>query len=261
MQLALCAAALSACTVKEDRSSCPCFLDVDISRADSAYRFKTAVISLTEARLISQEDVPYDDYRVRNYESQVPRTMIRTSVIAGISNALCHGDTLAVREGAQFDPVLAHANLVDCTGKEEALDVARYRKRHCRATFILEGKEAGEEYPYDIRIRANYGGFNIFSLSPVCVPFRHIVLPDNTGDYHAYLPPQGDDAMVVDMISKMDGTLAWQFRLGEELRDRGYDWSKPDLDDISVVLNIVEARFSVEILDWDINRNMENVEF
>ena len=59
-------------------------------------------------------------------------------------------------------------------------------------------------------------------------------------------------------MDKADGFLVARLPLGEIIRNLGYDWSVPDLKDISIVIYLSAANFEIEVTAWD-NSEIINV--
>ena len=63
------------------------------------------------------------------------------------------------------------------------------------------------------------------------------------------MPRQMDNSIVLEVN---DGTSVLKtFALGEYISASGYDWSAPDLGDITVGIDYTRTKLTVSVLGWD----------
>ena len=72
---------------------------------------------------------------------------------------------------------------------------------------------------------------------------------DGSDTFFVNLPRQWDDSLLmkVDTGDKVVKT----FPLGQYIRESGYDWNTPDLEDITIDLDIAVTHLSVVIQGWE----------
>lgn len=238
------AALLSSCSVKEERSGCPCLLKLDFDEVIDNGRYEEAMTTLSPSLKSAGERTPLriGSYKGIGYEVGVPRRLISVSAVCGAGQELFDGD--AVMAGDV--PVMAFAASADCRSDTETVRV-RLHKQYCRVTVQPEGFASSSEYPFRVRINASTGALDIFDLSPCGSPWTGMLDDDLTVD----VPRQRPDALLtLDMLSDSSETV-FSIDLSAKLEAAGYDWTDEDLADISVKVDFVRMTCSVAVLPWD----------
>ena len=121
--LIIMAAALTlaaSCSIKEDRSPCPCWLSIDLSRCSQN---SVTVAAWGEDEIFSERVAVQDYQEADSYEKTVPKGYVYTSVITGEREMKRSGARLIIPTGHDADSVYAHASTVECFG-EFAQDTA-----------------------------------------------------------------------------------------------------------------------------------------
>ena len=87
------------------------------------------------------------------------------------------------------------------------------------------------------------------SAGPLAGAFRCILAPDPRGRSTVRLPPQADGSLRLSLYR--DGSLERSFALGEYILKSGYDWSKEDLEDIRMDLELHRSYARLKIDQWE----------
>ena len=232
------------CSIKEDRSPCPCWLDIDISGC--APLTKEVTLTAWDSDRIFTHKVSVADYP-QAYETTVSKGMVSTSAYIGLSESSLQGRHIIIPEGSQADRIRVHASLVDCTGEEAADSVVLYRQ-YANVYMSLVQEEA--DHPdYSMEVRGEICGIDIFSLTPVRGAFRHTSQADNEGIWSFRLPRQTEDSKLT-LVAFLEGKELEEFPLDEWIASSGYSWLDQDLKDIYINVDYVAGTVSIVIQGW-----------
>ena len=248
------AAVLScACTVKEERSGCPCLLNLVFDEVIDSGRFDEAVATVGPSPeiMIDQEVVAMEECLESGYEVSVPRRTMKTSVVCGCGEDLFNA--VYVRAGSS--EVMAFSGEVECRDDREDVLVDLH-KQYCCLTLILEGFSVDDELPFEIRLSAPTDGIGLYDLKPCGAPFSVTV----SGELTVNVPRQDPGAVITLGLYDRDGELIFESDISEKLRKVGYDWTATDLADAVVVLDYARLDCNIEVLPWDDNGQYRQID-
>lgn len=234
---------VSACSIKEDRDVCPCILDLDFVVPDSVdtRSVELLVTSAEDWYLHDTVDVAGSGNR---YSAPVPRTDLHVRAWTGTSG-LSSEYGLLIPIGQDCPKVYMHDSDVSAEG-ETLRETAVLRKNHCVMTLMTEG---GIILPSGIRVKGNVAGYDSCGR-PLSGLFEF--LPDDGvegGVYETVLPRQTDSSLVLE-VDDGDGDCK-VFALGHYIVSSGYDWTAPDLDDVTVILDYALTEIRLAINGWE----------
>jgi len=238
---------LMSCSVKEDRSGCPCVMELCVEGGETD-RDVLAVwnpgLRLCDTLSRAGGTAPF--------EILVPRGLPVVSVWSGAHDLTLSGSVLRIPEGSQMEEVYAWTEPIDTRGEErvrvDALLHRQYAYLHINVVF-----QKGESSPYELRIRGNVDGLDLLSLEPVGGSFEFSFLPV-TGIYHRVcLPRQNDYSLELDFIPRTPsrGLPEDSLPIGDYIRETGYDWAAPDLKDIFIDIDFVRTEVNLRVEDWE----------
>ena len=225
---------LSSCSVKEDRSGCPCWMMVEMpgqawhdgEKVGQDGRFPvgagddgTVVLRL---RGNSDEDAVDYEYQVTEavrvdvgaLEYEVPRGSVGVSAVAfgneipgragydekaagyDGKSAGYDGDEIRVPVGEQMDSLYGFFKMYH-TRCESVLCDVELHKEFCTVSFTLG--EDGYTSPYDIEVWGNVAGVSAWDLMPVLGEFRYAPMQKN-GVYQVRVPRQVDNSLELVML-------------------------------------------------------------
>lgn len=236
-------AAIAGCSVKEERGACPCRLFIDMKKVD----FST--VSPLSLYVVSDEGIEHEtlldaDNAPGVYETFVPRTELRV-VGWGGAQGYVSDQGLHIPLGYDCPPVYIHSSYVQAEG-EAVCDTVSLKKNHCvlNVYFIdIEGISS-------MTVRGRVSGFDVYG-NPRPGDFKvycQIAMEDSLAA-RVCLPRQTGDPLYLDIVG-IDGKVK-TFPLCEYIAATGYDWSEPDLKDLSLTLNYTLTSISLDVLGWD----------
>ncbi len=228
------------CSVKENRDMCPCRLVLDFSEVDtSVVRYADLIMTADDGFVFTDELEPED---LRSGKTvTVPRGEVNVSVWNG-TDSMMDANGISIPYGEDCPPVYFHVSSVDADC-ELVRDTVMMRKNHCRLTINLKYMETD---PKEIVLIGNVDGYGPDG-TPSVGDFL-CRLPQG-GAGHVVLPRQLDNSLAMEM-NDGSGVLK-RFALGEYIAESGYDWSAPDLEDLTVDIDIAFTGITLVIQGWD----------
>ena len=240
------------CSIKEDRSLCPCslaldFSDVEASVADMSevyisapggflYHDEEAVLGMAEAEVSGEVR--------RVYSVDVPKTQVDVSVVSGAGGGFVPGKGISIRTGEQCPPVFLHYSRLDAVAEWRIVPV-KLRKDYCRIDIRMLAS-AGE-YPFRLTVKGNVCGINA-DRSVAEGNFSYSFVPDSDGSGAVRVPRQLDNSLVLQVL---DGDrVLREFALGEYIAESGFDWTQEDLADVGVEIDYANSYIKVKVAEW-----------
>jgi len=247
---------LPSCTIKEERSECPCWLTLNYDPIIRTFDYSKALVTVVASEVVCQDNVDIIPLEGSGTEYSVPRRQNIATCAVGYENLWWKGDTLTVPTGLDWGKVFVDTQIVDCS---DDLAYASFdvHKEYCQINFILVGLNDASHYPFDIRVRGNSNGIRMRDRKPVHGKFTTYAQPENTAElFRVRIPRQEANELTADLlIRKADHNyaktdLVMTTDLGVAMESVGYNWGKEDLDDLYVTVDFVLGTFSVSIVPW-----------
>lgn len=255
-------AILCSCSVKEDRSGCPCYVCLSVDDFIRA-GFTEALAAFSQGTDSFREDMKLAEYAGGVYEKAFPRRRTRLSVLAGRNRSVVGGNTLTVPYGLEADPIWMFCGTLDCAGDEEHVRAVPY-KQYCNLTIVLAGLSGGGGYGCELKLHASYGAMDIYSGAPLAVEYCATARKSADGIFSVRIPRQSDGNIFLEIsgwVSPEGETIAGSIvDLGREFRESGYDWADKSLSDASAVVDFAGASVSLSVEDWDDDDSFEDIE-
>jgi hypothetical protein len=244
MAAAALAIIVTSCSVKEDRTPCPCWLGIHIT--PSLEHSRDLTVSAWDQDRIFAQTVSVADYP-DEYEHTVPKGHVTVAAYCGRRTSAEEGGRIIIPHGCESDPVWAHLSLVDCTG-EFARDTVQMCKQW--ATVHLKIENTSEDrYPYSLAVVSDVCGIDLRDLSPISGPFRYGLELDSDENCSFRLPRQRDDSRAVITVSS-DGERLDDLPLYQWIEATGYSWHDRNLKDIYIGVDYVRAEVTIVIQGW-----------
>ena len=234
-----------ACSVKEDRGDCPCWLKVIID----PFPGSGAIISAWEDRQVLQDLVEQDPGD--SYEATVPRGIASVTCFRNTRGMDYRNGTILIAMGNEADSLYAHHTTVDCTG-EEATDRVTLNKQFATVYMTFAADEGDDTpFPYDITVRGHVDGMDMSTLEPHAGDFEMSPARAGARLWQFRLPRQKDASLTIDLYRKEDGQKADTLPLGQYIEESGFDWNAESLEDIAVTVDFAKMGLEVRVTEWD----------
>ena len=246
---ALLAAALSSCTVKEDRGPCPCVLEIFLGDGSDQYTGKLSLSGWNTGggRLFLDRIEPQQ--HGASYSRKVEKGFLWVCAYAGNGSMSLKGDKLVIPEGKECDAVWAYCGgTVDATG-ESAEERIVMHKQYATVHVRLDTPSPGTDNVV-LRAKGTSNGFDISTLAPSHGNFHCFAVLDEEMHFVFRVPRQHDDSLELEIF--LDGVLSRTVPAGELIANSGYSWEQDDLEDIYLSLSLfTSARSTVSVSGWD----------
>lgn len=231
------------CSVKEDRTDCPCRLAIDVSPC--ARQAETVSLKgWASHRPVFGGELYVADWP-EAWEVAVPRGFVGYTAYTGLGGCVLSGADALIPEGEECGPLWACRDEIDCRG-EEAHGRVLLHKRHARLTVTLADAPAGA---LEALFTGATAGTSLEDLSPVRGTFRRRTPQEEDGSFAVTLPAQADDGLLLELLSS--GEHFETFPAGEMITRSGYDWGAEDLDDIFLLVDFCRAAVTVTAEGWE----------
>lgn len=234
---------VAGCSVKERRDECPCRLLLDFSEVDASVIWSADLLVMTQGGVVYAEEVgiPVPDGPI---QVDVPRTDLSVNAYAGHAVDAVPGVGMMIPYGEQAPELYIHSSVVD-TRKEMSVEKIVMRKEHCVVSVEVSDRE---DFPFTLEVAGNVCGYDVNGL-PVQGKFMCGVDGNPVDGFRVVVPRQLDSSL--ELIVR-DGTeVAKTFVLGEYLESSGYDWTKENLEDVTVWLDYSLTYVVLAVQGWD----------
>jgi hypothetical protein len=230
------------CSVKENRAVCPCGLTLELA----GLPVRPVVLGVAGEGYSWTEVVHADTVLVL----PVPKGEVTVSAVGG---ALAEGDgSVRIPEGEEAPPLyLFHAD-VSADAEQVVLPVLLH-KQFCTLELTFKGPP-GYAPPFEAVVEGFYGGWAPDG-SPAPGPFSRRLLPGSDGRAVLRLPRQGDDSLLMRIV--FSDQVVRTFALGSYIAAAGYDWTAPDLEDLSLQVDISLTSVTISSDLWSQTEDIE----
>jgi len=234
----------AACSIKEKRCDCPCYLLVDFSEVD-----RNAVDSVVLDVHASDGFLYHAVVDTSSYGKEivieVPRKEISVCAVADDRELFLPGSGILIPQGEDCPPIYMHHASVDAR-RDSAVDTVRLHKSYCAVTVTMLSSDVEEALGF--RICGNVCGYDKegSSLGGDFVS-AGLTLPD--GSHVVNVPRQYDSSLRLSILDA--DSVVREFALGEYLAKGGYDWEAEDLEDVDVTVDFALATVSVKVENWE----------
>ena len=240
--LALLFAALS-CSIKEDRSKCPCILILDLEEVpwktpEDGFPLTVHVEGpggFSYSGTVSMEEC------VREYTVGVPREGVYSSLLtSSASEGFVPGKGIVIPPGSDCPPVWMYSRFHD-TSVEAVRDKVVLCKNFCTVSVTFKGVPPGT---YSLRFMGTVCGYDL-SARPVPGEFSYQCSLDGKGTCTVRIPRQTDSSLIAAVVSGAEDLR--YFAIGEILGRNGYDWTATDLADALLTIDYASTSITLTI--------------
>ena len=251
--------ASASCSLKEDRDGCPCHLIIGLDNAVG--NGNADIFIFQDGEEVLADNVVPADYP-EGYRCEAGRRPASVTVIQGLKENIIHEGRLVIKNGNDADRLFLYNETLQC-GSETVMAAADLHKNWTTLEISLAA-EAGEDSPAgNVRIDISGGicGMDLRNGAPVRGDFQCIARLADSGFavYAVNLPRQISSEDEILIAVSRNGKELFSCDISEAISRTGFDWSKPDLDDIRLRLDYISALFDVEIAEWETSPESDKV--
>ena len=241
------------CSIKENRAECPCALTLELT----GLPVRPVVLGVAGKGYSFTQVVHTDTVIVL----PVPKGELAVSAVGG---ALAEGDgTISIPAGEEAPPLyLFHASV--STAAEQLVLPVLLHKQFCSLELVFSAPP-GYGPPFEVTVEGGFCGW-MPDGSPLTGAFCRRLMPGSALDSGGLLsgsgsrvalrlPRQGDDSLLMHIV--FSDRIVRTFALGSYIAASGYDWSAPDLDDLTLNVDISLTSVTISTDLWSQTEEME----
>lgn len=234
----------ASCSVKENRSGCPCVVDIMFDgycHEPLSARF----VSPGEYESVAAFDnVMFDgaEGHLAIHDGEIPRRQLVLAACSGVVTSNFDGRVISIPRGFEMDSVSSAQKFLDA--RLESLSATlTLMKQFCRLRII----SVDPAFEFRVRIHGNVSGYDILDETPVQGVFLYDagLLPTTVN-----VPRQLDGSLTMELLGK-DSEVLESLPLGQYIAATGYDWKAASLPDCTILIDYARATVSVVVNDWE----------
>lgn len=227
---------LASC-VKENRSFCPCILDLTVSGGVEPL----VTLSLWDAGLIQSDTINMAGGQCR-HECEISRGHFTMTACSGMRHIPDPQGNLRIAEGEEMDELYSYSGILEADAEQMSSSVLLHKQFATIEISVLCTDISS--LPDGIILSGNCCGMNLLTLQALRGGFEKRLYPV-FGEYcRVSVPRQYDESLLLSIEGFGD------IHLGSLIAETGYDWQAEDLGDIFLEIDLVECTVSIGIGDW-----------
>lgn len=249
--VALMAASAASCSVKENRTECPCFLTLDLGSVGAAGLMEQGlkdlrILLVSGSGFSAEEDFRLED-EVKVYNVAVPKSDVEVMALCSGGGECSVEDGFVIVKGEECPVVHMFAESFVADAGEMRRTVVLHRN-FCRLSVRMKTSFNALPRPFTITVEGNVCGYRLDG-TPAGGAFNCTSAPSVAGECSIRIPRQNDASLRL-VIEFLDSDEVRSFPVGEYILESGYDWTAPDLEDISVEMDFSRSGLTFSISKW-----------
>jgi hypothetical protein len=257
----------SSCTVLEERSGCPCYLTLDLTKIDKGIREWQFWLFTPDGEIMYKDTIYRRSYS-SPYTVQVPRNRRMQCLLWGnargatlLDETMTPATSLLKKEDVLADSLYFFADTVD-TWKEDGWVSVEPKKEFATVDIYMQGW-VDIEYVVELILKCDTKGFYVdggFYSGKVETHMQFDDIDEYCSHFQGRILRQPDtENLKLSMLLKkkeIDGTLGpvivdKDIPIGKYLEENGYDMHKPILEDIRMDIDYSRNSFMIKAEDWE----------
>ena len=240
---AMCCAAGIGCSIKEDRSECPCRLVLDLSRVSLCGDDSLELAVVSDAGVVCAEKVDSASLG-KNVVLDVPRVSLGLMACCG-GEGMTGMEGLVIPMGSSCPEIYTYVSEIEADA-EVVCDTLMMRKNHCVVSIAFKYQPDDE---VRLTVRGNVCGYDL-AAKPVVGAFMAYAVSSSDGDLPSVvLPRQCGGELFLDVCDSKGRSKT--LILSRYIDASGYDWNAPDLKDMKITIDMVHTTISLKVTGWD----------
>ena len=218
--------ALCSCSVKEDRSDCPCWITVTAKESTSISAW-------------------YGSQRILDNHSG---GLVDHTVPRGVIDIVASEGSFTAPEGQQMGELFAQLQHLDTDGEFASAGI-ELKKQF--AVVSVEYKDADDgRIDMQMEVVGTVCGSDKRTLQPKEGSFRCQMEDAPERGYRFRAPRQKDNSLIINRYAA-DGEMLDSIPLGELISKAGFDWTRESLGDVHILADIPAHTFTISVMEWD----------
>lgn len=229
--------AFSGCSVKVDRSECPCLLYLTVAGGEDA----TLTLTLTSNNPVSVQTLTLHRQGEEAKAALEIQQNKEYSLLISSGNQLEEDGIIPL--GSQMSELYLSYETLNCTGDVYELK-STLHKQFSRLYVNLSGIQGR------MCVKSNVCGWIYQKNEAVNGRFECFPPEITRGFYKVLLPRQTDSSLILEFYDEVSSIPYFVFPLGKKLEQLGVDWQKEDLEDIWIELEYYDNGINVNVETW-----------
>ena len=248
------------CSVKEDRTGCPCRLEITFDKPSEI----TSPVCLSAWRTGLQDnqvlfrDMLRPDSCASVIEKTIPKGYLTINAVLGMTgNTSMTDGCLCTLPYSQADSLFCFNSDVAAFGETAGCHVSLH-KEFSTVTVVFD--PVPEEFGnYSFKVISGWVGLDFSENRAMAGNFEYSPVPEN--DRISFrVTRQGDDRMQLTVRRMNDGEYAdFDIGIGEIISEMGYDWTMEDLLDINMKISLASGQVSICVGEWETGEDLKHL--
>lgn len=222
---------LFSCSVIEDRSECPRWLEVDCSRCSGLTDKVCNKVSAGD-ETVYREEMLLSDKEVGSYK--LVQDNVDLVTYFGMDFSCVSGDVYTIPEGRETDDFYAYRHFGIVMEGDIVKETVDPWKQFCRIRVRLSDDVEQRYAGMETVISSTSGGTYLHNLAPLKHPYSLSRKVSKDGMILFKVPRQGFGDLRMTFYE--DGKYLATADLSRALDEEGYDWNARSLEDTDIVL-------------------------
>ena len=238
------------CSVKEDRTVCPCFLSLKVLRqAEDVFPGGAAWCGLFDG-----DGTVLTENSLRGMNSRDTLLAFgvapRRRISAVVSNRRPQNGPVKASEGEEFCALYAFRKELDCLGEEACDSICTQNKEFCTLTVQLSAQALPLAADLVLKVSAPFCGTEFPSLRAARGNYSYRLPFNPAGVAVVRIPRQAGEGLSISV--EKPGRFSSEIDLYSIMAASDYDWMKESLSDFAVTVNLNSISGQCAVLDWEI---------
>lgn len=234
-----CCLLVCSCSIKTDRSDCPCVLSIEMQ--DPLSKVEFALLRDGETRL--EKTLEPENFSMGICKFDIVRGRYIFSIHEGCSS---------IEEGMQADSLYAWTSGDYLDANREELVISPQLGKQFATMYLEMVTQDESSDKFDLAVVGSVSGIDMAALTPLPGKFRYEPERKSDGLYTVRIPRQFPDGKGLQIILFDKERQLAVLPVSEYISYIGYDWTDFDLEDIYISINCEVTDFGMEVLDWKV---------
>lgn len=238
--------ACTSCSVREDRSGCPCILTLDVSDCP---RFGADLsIKVWSDGEENFSGIIRSAEHPSGWSCRTGRNTAEYFACIPLGTMVSDRHSIKTAPGNQADSIFAYGKILS-TRDETVLDKVFLHKHHMQLDVVFAKDGTGRSGVGQVSVNADFNGLSLPSMEPLEGEYSFKTVPEE-GRCRIRLPRQGDGSITMDVTAE-DGSSLATVDVGSLLDKAGYSWDSVDLADVELDLSEIEVGIAITVTGWE----------
>lgn len=248
--LAASALMLQGCSVKEDRTECPCYLDVTLLRqAGDYFPHDKAWCSIWADGTENITEHVFEPV-IGNDGTFSCTVRKNPSTAVAVTNIKPENQKITAPAGEQMGRLYASLRDVECLADETGVEIDVFGKHYVNVIFRLNDDAIPFREDLTITLDGPYDGLSLPSMTPHLGAFSCSSRFNVNGETTLRIPPQGGPGLKAGIRLGTNPPVTMDLYV--VMLEAGFDWESRSFGDFEIELGMNNVIGTVDVLDWEV---------